>query len=331
MPPFEKVSHIFKKAQMIHPFIISHLPSFLFYFFFFSGIFFLGLHLKYIFGFIYRKHIRPRKNFIERYGKNTWVLVTGASDGIGKAFCEEFARIGFNVCLLARNMEKLKNVEEIVQKINPNIKTKIVVVDLSKTFDDNLISYIAEETKDLDISMLVNNAGIAIFKEIFNMSAQEVKEILVTNAYSLTILTKMFIPRMATRSKRSAIINVSSVAGLTTMRYLSTYCGTKGYVDQFTRTIEYELRNNSNYKIDFLALRPCYVSTKIVNNRPLSFFTIKPSDCVSGCLDDLGYEITSGGHWRHQMEQWYRIKFQKPLDCDDIKEGVNNPPEKKSN
>ena len=268
---------------------------------------------------------------IERYGKNTWVLVTGASDGIGKAFCEEFARIGFNVCLLARNMEKLKNVQEIIQKLNPNIKTKIVIADLAKSYDDNLIAHMTEETKDLDVSILVNNAGITIFKDFVSMTTDDVKEILATNVYSLTILTKMFIPRMSIRSKRSAIINLSSVAGLTTMRYLSTYCGTKGYVDQLTRTVEYELRNNSNYKIDFLTLRPCYVSTKIINYRPLSFFTIKPNDCVSGCLDDLGYEITSGGHWRHQMEQWYRIKFQKPLDCDVIKEELNNPKEKKSN
>ncbi len=44
----------------------------------------------------------------ERYGANSWALVTGASDGIGKGFCQELANKGFNIILIARNPEKLK-------------------------------------------------------------------------------------------------------------------------------------------------------------------------------------------------------------------------------
>ena len=49
------------------------------------------------------KIILPGKNYIERYGEDTWVIVTGGSDGIGLGFCEEFAKLGFNICMIARN------------------------------------------------------------------------------------------------------------------------------------------------------------------------------------------------------------------------------------
>lgn len=49
------------------------------------------------------KAILPQKNFTERYGENTWAIVTGGSDGIGLGFCEELADLGFNICMIARN------------------------------------------------------------------------------------------------------------------------------------------------------------------------------------------------------------------------------------
>lgn len=62
------------------------------------------------------KAILPSKNYSERYGRKTWVVVTGGSDGIGLGFCEEFAALGFNIVMVARNkakieaaLEKIKN------------------------------------------------------------------------------------------------------------------------------------------------------------------------------------------------------------------------------
>lgn len=53
---------------------------------------------------------RPKKSLAQRYGKNAWVIVTGASDGIGKQFCLKFGEIGFNIILIGRNQQKLDDV-----------------------------------------------------------------------------------------------------------------------------------------------------------------------------------------------------------------------------
>jgi 17beta-estradiol 17-dehydrogenase / very-long-chain 3-oxoacyl-CoA reductase len=73
------------------------------------------------------KHIlRRRHNLIERYGKGSWAVVTGASDGIGAAYCKILAKDGFNIALVSRTMSKLQTVEKECLKINPSIKTRIV-------------------------------------------------------------------------------------------------------------------------------------------------------------------------------------------------------------
>ena len=61
--------------------------------------------------FLYRHAIRQRYNLYQRYGGavgDTWAVVTGGSDGIGLEFCNELAKEGFNICIIARNEEKIK-------------------------------------------------------------------------------------------------------------------------------------------------------------------------------------------------------------------------------
>lgn len=87
-------------------------------------------------------------------------MITGASDGIGEGFCYELARDGFNICLVSRTLEKLKRVEEKIKKINPNIKTKIVVADFKKSTDEGFFDNLMKDIGDIDISLLVNNVGV---------------------------------------------------------------------------------------------------------------------------------------------------------------------------
>ena len=106
------------------------MPSFfeiLIYIFYF---YFICLSLK-ILHWIYKILLRPRKDLLNRYGNKSWALITGASDGIGKGFCEELARIGFNLILVARNESKLNTLAKDLIKINKDIETKVITFDFS--------------------------------------------------------------------------------------------------------------------------------------------------------------------------------------------------------
>lgn len=72
-----------------------------------GGLFFAIFLAKILWALV--KGLLPSKNFPERYGANTWAVVTGGSDGIGLGFCEEFAALGFNICMIARNEAKMDN------------------------------------------------------------------------------------------------------------------------------------------------------------------------------------------------------------------------------
>ena len=78
------------------------------------------------------KSILPEKNYSLRYGPNTWAIVTGGSDGIGLGFCEELAKLGFNICMIARNRDKMHDaLEQIKITCDEKIQTECIVADFS--------------------------------------------------------------------------------------------------------------------------------------------------------------------------------------------------------
>jgi len=88
--------------------------------------------------------------------KGKWALVTGATDGIGKCYCELLAKEGFDILLVSRTLAKLQATASELQTKH-GIKTDIFVADFTKTdFYDKMEEYI----KDLDIGVLVNNVGM---------------------------------------------------------------------------------------------------------------------------------------------------------------------------
>ena len=106
------------------------------------------------------------KMTVDRYGKGSWAVVTGATDGIGKAAAMYLANEGFNVVLISRTMAKLETVanelKESAKKHGKNIDTRVVQLDFTKNFDAGTFSKIyQEQLKDLDLSVLVNNVGMA--------------------------------------------------------------------------------------------------------------------------------------------------------------------------
>jgi|SRR5579864_5507540 len=94
-------------------------------------------------------------NLVERFGP--WALVTGASSGIGAAFARRLAEIGMNVALLARREDKLRTLVEELQSRH-SIGTRVLPVDLSR---DDFLPVVLRATDDLQVGLLVNNAGIA--------------------------------------------------------------------------------------------------------------------------------------------------------------------------
>ena len=88
-----------------------------------------------ILGFVNRNYLRFEANHYTKYAdKESWVLITGGSDGIGEEICNQMAALGFNVCIVARNKEKMEKVLARLKEKNKDIKTRAVVADFATMF-----------------------------------------------------------------------------------------------------------------------------------------------------------------------------------------------------
>lgn len=187
--------------------------------------------------------------------KGKWVLVTGASSGIGKAFVELLSGEGFNVVLLARNTEKLLAVEKEINS-RFSVETYVMSYDLGK---NNSPSKIVQELSKngIEIFGLVNNAGYGdlntFMNSDFSVSQQQINSMLV----SVTELCYLLGQNMKA-NKEGWIINVASLAAFTPNLPGLIYNGIKSYVVNFTEALHLEMLA---YNVKCLAVCPGLTTT----------------------------------------------------------------------
>lgn len=247
----------------------------------------------------YKKFIRKPLNLTERYGEGSYALITGATDGIGKEFCIQLAKLKFNLILVSRNIEKLKKVSDELKKNYINLKTILIEFDFSKKFSiKDYEKYFVNnnDIKNLDISILINNIGISQRELFSNYTLEFIMDTININIVSQSLLTKIFINKFFNRNKKCAIISMSSYSATLPLILSSIYCASKIYDDYLLRSIAEE---NKGKNIDFLSVRPQYVNTPSRANHKKEFKAISTEECVKGIFQDLGYETVTNGYWSH--------------------------------
>jgi hypothetical protein len=171
--------------------------------------------------------------------KDTYVLITGASKGIGKELAKIFARHLYSLILVARSGDVLKELqEEFLAKFS--IDVKVYEKDLS---DPQQAVALHEEIKEqnLPVHILINNAGFGIYGNILETGLNTEIEMIRLNIESLTILTKLFAQDMKDRGG-GKILNVASTAAFQPGPGMAVYYATKSYVLSFSEAISEELK-----------------------------------------------------------------------------------------
>lgn len=178
-------------------------------------------------------------------------LITGASSGIGKNLAYVLANKNIDLVLVARNKEEL-------EKIKENVKVDVKVISMDLQVSKNVYK-LYEETKDLDIDILINNAGFGLFGKFFETDLDRELEMIDLNIKAYHILTKLFLKDFITKDS-GYILNVCSSAGFMAGPRLSTYYATKNYVTKLTMAINEELRQEKS-NVVVCALCPGPVNT----------------------------------------------------------------------
>ena len=182
-------------------------------------------------------------------------LITGASSGIGAAFARKLAARGRNVLLVARSEDKLIALCNELGRLT-SIRAQYIGLDLQQP---DAAAQLFEETnkRELEIDMLINNAGFGSMGDFAKLDVNRELEIIQLNIRALVDLTHRFLQPMRER-KRGTIINVASTAGFQAVPYMATYAATKAFVLSFSEALWEE---NRAHGVHVMALCPGVTET----------------------------------------------------------------------
>lgn len=174
-------------------------------------------------------------------------LITGASSGIGRDIARYLDKLGYELILVARSEDKLK---ELTKELS---NSRYLIYDLSK---EKECYKLYNELKDENIDFVVNNAGFGLFGYFDETDLDKELEMIDLNIKSVHILTKLFLKDMVKKDK-GRILTVASSAGFYAGPYLNTYYATKNYVLKLMMGIYEELKvRNSKVKVSVLCPGP---------------------------------------------------------------------------
>ncbi|GAB5501354.1 SDR family NAD(P)-dependent oxidoreductase [Pyruvatibacter sp.] len=194
-----------------------------------------------------------------------WVLITGASAGIGEALAGKFAAGGFDLVLAARSKDKLAKLGKKLSAEH-GIATEVAQIDLSRPgAPRDLFNEMA--SRGIDIDVLVNNAGVLEMGPFKSQEPETLGDMIRLNTVALTELAALFVPPMAKR-KSGRVLNVASVASFQPVPSLAVYAGTKAFVLSLTESLAEELKSDG---VTVTALCPGITETNM-------FGTIKSSN-----------------------------------------------------
>ncbi len=167
-----------------------------------------------------------------------YVLITGASTGIGYELAHLFAQEKRDLILVARGKDKLEEVSKEL-KDKYGITIYIFPLDLSQV-SAPLKLFEFTETNKLFVETLINNAGFGIKGHISKIPLNEELEMIQVNISSLVELTKRYLPAMLS-NKKGKILNVASSASFQPGPYMSGYYASKAFVLHYSEGLAEEL------------------------------------------------------------------------------------------
>ncbi|XP_075392734.1 very-long-chain 3-oxoacyl-CoA reductase-like [Tenrec ecaudatus] len=241
---------------------------------------------------------RPGDQWIRAQG--AWAVVTGATDGIGKAYAHQFAKKGLNIVLISRNMNKLEKEAKEIERLH-GTDTRVIQADFTGGLE--IYGAIEKGLKGLEIGVLVNNVGMTYSKELGKLldcenPAQRLSDIVNCNMMSMVQMTRIVLPQMVSRH-RGIIINVSSMAENQPWPFLATYSATKAFVQSFSVAVGAEYLSEG---VTIQTVSPGAVSTNMTQHIKSGWLVKDPQDWAEQAVHTLGLSSHTSGCLSHVVQ-----------------------------
>ena len=164
-------------------------------------------------------------------------LITGASTGIGAIYADRLARRGYDLILVARNRERL---DALARRLTTETRRAIEVLPADLGDKADLARVEAKLRSDASITLLVNNAGIALTSPVGTSDVERLQAIVDLNVTALMRLTAAVVPSFIAR-RDGVIINIGSIVGVAPEILNGVYGGSKAFVLAFSQSLRQEL------------------------------------------------------------------------------------------
>ena len=211
-----------------------------------------------------------------------YIVITGASSGIGAAAAKAFAGRGENLILIARRAELLQNLKDEIAQIAPEPDVVIKICDLACS--ENVLA-LWDELKSYELKALINNAGFGDFGLVGEQDLQKTARMIDLNVTALAILSSLFTRDY--KRKQTQLINISSAGGYSMVPNAVTYCASKFFVSAFTEGLHRELAQDKDAKMQAKVLAPAATRTEF---GPVA-------------TDDAGYDYDAAFARYHSSEE----------------------------
>jgi uncharacterized protein len=179
----------------------------------------------------------PWRLNMSNYNKPGLALITGASSGIGAIYADRLAQRGFDLLLVARNEARL---DELAARLRATTGTKVETLKADLTVAADIAQITQRLSSDPAISMLVNNAGVAVSGPLVGADPQPLANMISLNVVAVTQLAVAAATAFAARG-HGTLINIASALALAPEIFNGAYSGTKAYVLNLTQALQQEL------------------------------------------------------------------------------------------
>ena len=168
-----------------------------------------------------------------------YALVTGASSGIGWHIAKELAARGYGIIAVSNQEEQLADLKS---ELEGSFQIKVQILDLDLSRSDAATEVFAFcQDNNLQVEVLVNNAGMMIYGEVVNTDFHKVNEILQLHMHTPVLLSRLFGKQMQENHK-GYILNLSSISAVMPYPTISLYGPTKTFLRKFTRAMRHEMK-----------------------------------------------------------------------------------------
>ncbi len=173
--------------------------------------------------------------------QNPYAVITGASQGLGKAFAFALAKRQQNLILISLPNQHL---EKLAQELQRTFQIDVAFFEADFSSDTNLTKLTQELNDRFEINILINNAGTGGTKKIDDVSLAYLNTIIQVNVKATTVFTHQLLANLK-RQSQSYILNVSSIAAFSPVGYKTVYPASKAFIHSFSLGLSEELKDSS--------------------------------------------------------------------------------------